>query len=82
MVLEECWNISKNDILVLAYYKSFRDFRIRIRQYFRTKHFKLNMRHYLVEERVRKLMLSGVYTISDRSDNKDYGHRSWLTRIN
>ena len=48
MVLEECWNISKNDLLVLAYYKSFRDFRIRIGQYFRTKHFKLNMRHYLV----------------------------------
>jgi hypothetical protein len=59
MVLEECWNISKNDLLVLAYYKSFRDFRIRIGQYFRTKHFKLNMRHYLVERRVRKLMLSG-----------------------
>jgi hypothetical protein len=48
MVMEECWNISKNDLLVLAYYKSFRDFRIRIGQYFRTKHFKLNMRHYLV----------------------------------
>jgi hypothetical protein len=28
MVLEECWNISKNDLLVLAhYYASFRDFR-------------------------------------------------------
>ena len=48
MVLEECWNISKNDLLVLTYYKSFRDFRIRIGQYFTTKHFKLNMRHYLV----------------------------------
>jgi transposase len=48
MVLEECWNISKNDLLVLTYYKSFRDFRIRLGQYFRTKHFNLDgMRNYL-----------------------------------
>jgi hypothetical protein len=47
MVLEECWNISKNDLLVLTYYKSIRDFRIKIGQYFRTKHFKFNMRKYL-----------------------------------
>jgi DDE superfamily endonuclease len=48
MVLEECWNISKNDLLVLTYYHSFTDFRIKIGQYFRTKHFKLNMRNYVV----------------------------------
>jgi hypothetical protein len=48
MVLEECWNISKNDLLVLAYYASFTDFRKRVGQYFRTKHFNLNMRNYLV----------------------------------
>jgi hypothetical protein len=48
MVLEECWNISKNDLLVLTYYHSFTDFRIKIGQYFRAKHFKLNMRNYLV----------------------------------
>ena len=47
MVLEECWNISKNDLLVLTYYPSFRDFRIKIGQYFRTKRFKFNMRKYL-----------------------------------
>jgi DDE superfamily endonuclease len=47
MVLEECWNISKNDLLVLVYYSAFTEFRIRLRQYFRTKHFNLNMRNYL-----------------------------------
>ena len=43
MVLEECWNISKNDLLVLTYYKSFRDFRIKVGQYFRTKNFEFYM---------------------------------------
>ena len=47
MVLEECWNISKNDLLVLTYYKSFRAFRIKIGQYFRTKHFSLKIHKYL-----------------------------------
>jgi transposase len=47
MVLEECSNISKNDLLVLTYYKSFTDFRIKIGQYFRTRRFKFNMRKYL-----------------------------------
>ena len=47
MVLEECWNISKNDLLVLTYYSSFRDFKMRIGRYFRTKHFNLNMYKYL-----------------------------------
>jgi transposase len=27
MVLEECWNISKNNLLVLSYYPSFPDFK-------------------------------------------------------
>ena len=27
MVLKECWNISKDDLLVLTYYESFRDFK-------------------------------------------------------
>jgi hypothetical protein len=44
MVLEECWNISKNDLLVLTYYQSFIDFRKEIARYFRTKRFKLNIR--------------------------------------
>jgi DDE superfamily endonuclease len=47
MVLEECWNISKNDLLVLTYYKSFVEFRIRLGKYFRTIRFNLNMRNYL-----------------------------------
>ncbi len=47
MVLEECWNISKNNLLVLTYYPSFRDFRIKIGQYFRTKRFTFTMRKYL-----------------------------------
>ena len=47
MVLKECWNISKNDLLVLAYYyRAFTQSRIRLGQYFRTKHFNLNMRNY------------------------------------
>src|SRR5215211_1841611 len=36
-----------NDILVLRYYKSFSDFMVKIGQYFRTRHFKFNMRKYL-----------------------------------
>ena len=47
MVMEECWNISKDDLLVLTYYPSFTEFRIRIGQYFRTKRFNLNMYKYL-----------------------------------
>jgi hypothetical protein len=50
MVLEECGNISKGDLLVLTYYRSFAEFRTRIGQYFRTKHFKLNMRNYLTRD--------------------------------
>ncbi|MGA9171794.1 MAG: hypothetical protein WBZ20_16775 [Nitrososphaeraceae archaeon] len=37
MVLEECWSISKNDLLVLTYYSSFTDFKMKIGQYFRSK---------------------------------------------
>jgi transposase len=48
MVLEQCWNISKKDLLVLTRYQSFTNFRKKIGQYFRTKHFNLNMRNYLV----------------------------------
>ena len=48
MVLEECWNISKNERLALTeYYPSFTDFRKGIGEYFRTKRFNLNMRNYL-----------------------------------
>ncbi len=50
MVLEECWNISKNDLLVLAYYPSFPEFRKSISKYLRTKRFNLNLRNYLLTE--------------------------------
>ncbi|HEY7079228.1 MAG TPA: hypothetical protein VH500_05970, partial [Nitrososphaeraceae archaeon] len=46
MVLEVCWKISNNDLLVLTYCISFAEFRIRLGQYIRTKHFNLNMRNY------------------------------------
>jgi hypothetical protein len=49
MVLEECWNISKKDLLILKYYQSFTDFRRKISEYFRTNRFNLNMRNYLVK---------------------------------
>jgi hypothetical protein len=44
MVLEECWNISKNDLLVLTYYASFTGSRKGVGHYFKTKHFNLNIR--------------------------------------
>jgi hypothetical protein len=50
MVLEESWNISKKDLLLLTYYHSFTSFRKKIGEYFRTKHFNLNMRNYLVRD--------------------------------
>ncbi len=50
MPLEECWNISKDDLLVLRYYSSFPDFRERIGEYFRTKRFHLNVANYLLAE--------------------------------
>ena len=48
MVLEEIWNISKNNLLVLQHYSSFTDFIIKISSYFRTKRFNLDMRNYLL----------------------------------
>jgi len=48
MVLEEYWNISKYDLLVSKYYQSFTQFRNKITEYFRTKHFNLNMTNYPV----------------------------------
>lgn len=47
MPLEGCWNISKDDILVLTYYSSFPDFKERIGEYFRTKRFHMNVAGYL-----------------------------------
>ena len=50
MVMEEVWNIAKNDLLVSSYYPSFSDFKNRISGYFRTKRFNLNMRNYLLRD--------------------------------
>ncbi len=48
MILEEVWNIAKQDLLVLKYYLSFEDFKQKISCYFRTKRFGLNIRNYLL----------------------------------
>ncbi len=48
MVMEEIWNIAKQDLFVLKYYPSFADLKINISRYFRTKRFNLNMRNYLL----------------------------------
>jgi hypothetical protein len=48
MVLEECWNISKNDLLVTRYYQSFTQFRNKVTEYFRTRRFSLDMTRYLL----------------------------------
>jgi hypothetical protein len=48
MVMEEIWNITKRDLLVLKYYQSFADFKNKIYQYFRTKRFGLDVRDYLL----------------------------------
>ena len=48
MILEEVWNMAKNDLLVLSYHPSFADLKNRISGYFRTKRFSLDMRKYLL----------------------------------
>ena len=48
MVMEEVWNMAKNDLLVLSYYPSFADFKNRISRYFRTKRFNPYARKYLL----------------------------------
>ena len=52
MVMEEIWNIAKRDLLVLKYYSSFADFKIKISGYFRTKRFNLDMRNYLLRNTI------------------------------
>ena len=47
MVMEEVWNIAKQDLLVLKYYPSFADLKKRISCYFRTKRFNLNMKLFV-----------------------------------
>ncbi len=51
MVMEEVWNIAKRELLVLKYYSSFVDLKIKTSEYFRTKRFNLNMRrNYLLRD--------------------------------
>jgi transposase len=48
MILEEVWNIAKQELLVLKHYSSFDDFKKKVSCYFRTKRFGLDMRNYLL----------------------------------
>ncbi len=48
MMLEEVWNIAKQELLVLKQYSSFEDFKKKISLYFRTKNFGLDIRNYLL----------------------------------
>jgi transposase len=50
MVMEEVWKIAKRDLLVLNYYPSFADLKIKMSVYFGIKRFNLNMRNYLLRE--------------------------------
>ncbi len=47
MMLEEVWNIAKQDLLILKHYSSFDDFKKKV-SYFRTKRFGLNMKNHLL----------------------------------
>jgi hypothetical protein len=49
MILEEVWNIAKQDLLVSKHYSSFEDFKKKVSCYFRTKRFGLDMRNYLLK---------------------------------
>jgi len=50
MPLEECWNISKDDLLVQFNYPSYHEFTQSVGEYFRTKRFNLDIKKYLVGE--------------------------------
>ena len=47
MVMEEVWNIAKQDLLVLKYHSSFADFKNKISAYFRQTD-SILMRNYLL----------------------------------
>src|SRR5438105_2019445 len=51
MVPEECWSISKNDLLVLTYYSSFTDSKMKVGQSFRSKRFNMDIRYDLIGKR-------------------------------
>ena len=52
MILEEVWNIAKQDLLVMKYYSSFADLKEKISGYFRTKRFDLDMMNYLLRNTI------------------------------
>ncbi len=49
MMLEQVWNIAKQDLLVLKQYSSFEDFKKKVSLYFRTKRFGRYIRNYLLK---------------------------------
>ena len=49
-VMEEIWNIAKQNLLVLNYYASFTDLKNKVSTYFRTKRFNIHMENYLLRD--------------------------------
>ena len=45
--MEECWNQGKEDVLGSTFYESFERFEKAVKEYYRTKRFKLNVYKYL-----------------------------------
>ena len=80
MVLEECWNVSKNDLLVLKYYQSFTDFGKKITEYFRAKRFNLNMRNYLVRSDAIFYFIYSNRTVYYRTMNYKKSDLTWLNQ--
>lgn len=60
MPLEECRNISKDDLLAQFDYSSYDEFTGKVGEYFRTRRFNLDSWKSLLGEAVRRLMLSGI----------------------
>ncbi len=50
MVMEEVWNMAKQDLLILNYYLTFADFKVKVSKYFRTKRFDLSKMNYLLRD--------------------------------
>ena len=48
--VEECWKQGKDDLLVSKYYPRFTNLKAAIADYYRTKHFNLNIVKYLMRE--------------------------------
>ena len=49
--VEECWREGKDDLLVSRYYPKFQNLKKTIAEYYRTKHFRLNITNYLLRGR-------------------------------